>query len=315
MGLFLDTVEDNDEASGWKVEVRRQLLGIPQPPPRNFASLNCPQCDLSFFSSSELNDHFFEEHRHKDRGKNNDGRNSEQKFLEIDQSQLILIEEEMLLLQSRIDKNDRSVDYEWHRYGLRLDQSFQGQYLGGILEYLRAHDLEVNRYSTNRTALSENFYRAYNKLLPFQTAMAQQICQAIALKMNWFGEYKETPDSSLFCLAWHFFTQNYEEVSKINSIPIASNMYQRGIILDEFHSELLEIIKFYYSDRSALNHNRLCKLEVLLNEVSNENYASKLALLKARLYREWREFNQAKECYSVIRNHDKFGLEAGVFSG
>jgi hypothetical protein len=317
MGIYLDTVEDNDESLGWKVEARRQLLGIPQPPPRNLPSVKCPRCGLLFLKTSDLDDHIFVEHRHEQTGRRCYvyAESSHQKKLDIDPSQLIPIDEEMALLQLRIDKNDRRIEDEWHVYQPRLDESSQGQYLSGILEYLRAHDLEVNRCSTDFKSLSEHFNRAYRKLRPFRTLMAQQICQTIALKMSWFKEYTETPESSLFCLAFHFFTHSYEEVAKIDNLIVASNRRKQGVILDGFHSEFLEVMKFYYSDRLALNHNWICKLELLLSGVSNECCAGKLALFKARLYRDWQEVNRAKESYYVIRNHHEFGLEAREFNG
>jgi hypothetical protein len=316
MGIYLDTVEDNDELVGWRVEDIKQKLGILSPPPRSFPSSECPVCSQFFFTEIELNDHIFAEHRHNyiriDSHIIREG--TYINLSEADQSQLVELEKEIASLQVRIDKNDRSIDDLWSKYNAILYSPIQAQYLFGFLEYLRAHDLEVNRHSSDFNALSRHFGTAYGKLQPFSTLLAQQIRRTIAFKMNWFREHQEVPESSLFFLAWHFFTHSYEDVTVIHDLPIISSRHQQGIVLDGFHSELLEAIQLYYSDRSKLNYNWLNKLKCLAG-VINRNYLDKLNLFQARLYRDWQNAEQAKVAYRSIKTHPEFGMEASSFNG
>ncbi|NJL90040.1 MAG: hypothetical protein HC916_09810, partial [Coleofasciculaceae cyanobacterium SM2_1_6] len=163
--------------------------------------------------------------------------------------------------------------------------------------------------------LSRHFETAYGKLQPFSTLLAQQTCRAIAFKMSWFREHQEVPASSLFFLAWHFFTHSYEDATVIHDLPIIHSRHQQGIVLDGFHSELLEAIQRYYSDRSKLNYNWIDKLERLADGIINRNYLDKLNLFKARLYRDWQNPEQAKIAYRSIRTHPEFGMEASSFNG
>lgn len=316
MGIHLDTVEDNDESIGWRVEAIKQKLGVLPPPPRSFPSFKCPLCFQFLFTEIELNDHIFAEHR-RDYIRTDSRIIREDAYLnpdEADQSRFVELEKEIASLQMRIDKNDRSIDNLWSKYDAISYHPIQKQYLFGFLEYLRAHDSEVNRHSSDFNALSRHFGTAYGKLQPFSTLLAQQTRRAIAFKMNWFGEHKEVPEASLFFLTWHFFSNRYEDVTVIHDLPIISNRHQQGIILDGFHSELLEAIQHYYCDRSKLNHNWLCKLERLTDGISNRNYLNKLQLFKARLYRDWQDSEQAKAAYRSIKTHPKFGREASSFN-
>jgi hypothetical protein len=316
MGIYLDTVEDNDELAGWRVEAIRQKLGIPSPPPRIFPSFECPACIQFFFTEQELNDHIFTEHR-RDYIRIDSQIIREDTYLnldETDQSRFVQLEQEIISLQVRIDKNNRSIDDLWPIYDPSSYSPIQEQYLFGFLEYLRAHDLEVNRHSSDFNALSRHFGTAYGKLQPFSTLLAQQIRRAVAFKMNWFREHKEVPESSLFFLAWHFFTHSYEDVTAIHNLPMINNRRQQGIVLDGFHSEILEAIQYYYCDRSKLNYNWLHKLERLADGIANRNYLDKLQLFKARLYRDWQDFEQAKAAYRSIKSHPEFGREASCFN-
>jgi len=319
MGIYLDTVEDNDELVGLRVEAIKQKLGILSPPPKSFPSSECPACSQFFFTEIELNNHIFAEHR-RDYIRIDSHIIREGTYLnpdEADQSRFVELEKEIASLQVRIDKNDRSIDDLWSKYdAISYTYSpIQAQYLFGFLEYLRAHDLEANRHSSEFNALSRHFGTAYGKLQPFSTLLAQQIRRAIAFKMNWFREHKEVPASSLFFLAWHFFTHSYEDVTAIHDLPLINNRHQQGIVLDGFHSELLEAIQHYYCDRSKLNYNWLYKLERLADGIANRNYLDKLQLFKARLYRDWQDSEQAKLTYRSIKTHPEFGREASSFNG
>ncbi len=63
MGILSDTVEDNAESEGWRIESIRQKLGIPSSTPRSFPSVICPLCEQFFFSNTDLQNHIFNEHR------------------------------------------------------------------------------------------------------------------------------------------------------------------------------------------------------------------------------------------------------------
>ncbi len=76
---------------------------------------------------------------------------------------------------------------------------------------------------------------------------------------------------------------------------------------------LSPLLGFLLGDRSTLKYGWLVKLERLLNNMDNRNYKDKLALLKARLFREWGEVNQAKEAYRSIKTHPIVKAEATGF--
>ncbi len=316
MGIYLDTLEDNDESSGWRIDIIKQKLGIPALAARKLPSIVCPACTRFFFSQVELNNHLFEEHRHEYIEVNGNifREHDYINISEIDKLLLIDSDTEIEFLQLRIDRNDRTVDNEWSRHISDPCNSIYTQYKFGFFEYLRAHDLEVNRHSKDFQALSSHFGSAYGKLQPFSTFLAQLVRRVIAFKMNWFKEHTDIPEDSIFFLAWHFFTNTYENVKAINNLPTVNIRQQKGIILDGFHSELLEAIQMYYSKRSELNYNWLCKLEKLVEGIDNPNYLHKLALFKARIYREWDNIDKAQESYRTIRNHPEFKIEAKQFN-
>jgi hypothetical protein len=318
MGIFLDTVEDNAESQGWRVEFIRQKLGLMPSIPRSFPSIICPLCQQSFFNDKDLQNHIFKEHRDYDGCIyiNNRILAKDKQFTNEDFKNLNLndLDDIVFDLQSRIDKGN-TID-DWAKYKAPLNQSeehpLRQQYLKGMLEYLGAHYQEVKQQSTNYQSLSDQLGRAFGYLQPFPLLLAQQTRYSIAFKMNWFGELEKSPQDSLFFWAGHFFMNDYESVAKITLPPIGSRQTQ-GIIIDYFHEEFLEALIRYYCDRASLNYGWLEKLKCLIDNTNNRNYTDKLALLKARLFREWGEDKQAKEAYSSIRNHPIFKNEAQGF--
>lgn len=319
MGIFLDTIEDNTESEGWRAESIRQKLGIPSSTPQQFPAVSCPVCPQLFFSDTELQNHIFYEHRDYDGYFSinsrifREGSNFTEK--EIQEFNYTDLDDMVFNLQIRIDQGKRITD--WAKYKTPLHQSnehsLRKQYLKGMLEYLGAHYQEVIDQSGNYQSISEQFGRAYGYLQPFPFHLTQQTRRSIALKMNWFHQLEDAPENSLFFWAWHFFEHDYRTVTSVTLSPTSSRQVQ-GIILDHFHQELLEALRLYYSDRTKLNHGWLVKLELLLKETTNRNYLDKLALLKARLYREWGDVNQAKQAYRSIRNDPTFGAEARTFN-
>jgi hypothetical protein len=114
MGIYLDTLEDNDESSGWKIEEIREKLGIQSLPSRELPSIICPICQKFFFTVLEVNNHIFEEHRHEYVNTNLLFQSpNHQAFNELDLELLKNLETEIEALQVRIDRNDRTVDDEW----------------------------------------------------------------------------------------------------------------------------------------------------------------------------------------------------------
>ena len=275
----------------------------------------CPQ---RFFSDGELQDHIFDNHRDYCSYFSVNGRilPEASHFTEREVRELNYIDLDNIVfeLQTRIDKGNRIAD--WAKYKTPLHQSnehpLRKQYLSGMLKYLGAHYQEVIDQSINYQSLPEQFGQAYGYLQPFPFHLAQQTRRSIALKMNWFDQLEDAPENSLFFWAWHFFEHEYGNVTSVTFSPISSRQAQ-GIILDHFHQELLEAFRLYYCDRTTLNHRWLVKLELLLRETTNRNYLDKLALLKARLFREWEDVNQAKQAYRSIKYHLTFGSEARAF--
>ena len=231
----------------------------------------------------------------------------------LDVAEIECLDQKILKLQEKINRNDRSIDDEWHKYKSADFNQLQWRYLSGILEYLRAHDLEVNRHSSNSDTLSDQFGRAYGRLKPFPTQLAQGVRCAITFKMNWFHETIQIPETSLFFLSWHFFTHSYEVVDEIQDLPIPKMRNTQGVILDSFHLELLESIHLYYSERSTITNSWLEKLDRLLQGINNRNYFDKLYLFKARVYRGWHKDNEAKSEYRKIIAHPQFGSEASAY--
>lgn len=315
MGIFLDTIEDNTESEGWRAESIRQKLGIPTSTPQQFPAVGCSLCPQLFFSDTELQDHIFYDHR--DYCGNGRILNEGSHFTEKDIRELNYadLDDMVFALQTRIDKGQRIAD--WAKYKTPLHQSnehpLRKRYLTAMLEYLGAHYQEVIDQSINYQSLSEQFGRAYGYLQPFPFHLTQQTRRSIALKMNWFPQLGDAPKNSLFFWAWHFFEHEYGTVTSVILSPTSSRQAQ-GILLDHFHQELLEALRLYYCDRATLNHGWLVKLELLLKETTNRNYLDKLALLKARLFREWKDVYQAKQAYRSIRNDPTFGAEARAFN-
>jgi len=318
MGIFLDTVEDNAESEGWKIESIRQKLGIPSSTPYSFPSVICPLCQQFFFSNTDLQNHIFNEHRdyYGYIPVNGAILANDEIFTNEDIEKLNFSDLDDIIfdLQTRIDRGN-SID-SWVDYKTPLNRSnehpLRKQYLKGMLEYLGAHYQEINESSSNYQSLSEQFGRAFGYLQPFPSVLAQQTRYSITFKMNWFWQMAEASEYSLFFLASQFFINDYERVAAITLPPYSSRQTQ-GIIIDYFHEEFLEALKLYYCDRSTLKYGWLVKLECLLNNMSNRNYKDKLALLKARLFREWGEVNQAREAYRSLKTHPIFGAEAKGF--
>jgi hypothetical protein len=318
MGIFLDTVEDNTESEGWKIESICQKLGIPSLTPRSFPSVICPRCQQFFFSNTELQNHIFNEHRNYDGDISVNGSipANDEIFTNEDIEKLNFsdLDDIIFNLQTRIDRGN-SID-SWAEYKAPLNRSnehpLRKKYLKGMLEYLGAHYQEINESSSNYQSLSEQFGRAFGDLQPFPSVLAQQTRYSISFKMNWFWQMEEASGSSLFFWAGQFFRNDYERIAAI-TLPPSSSRQTQGIIIDYFHEEFLEALRLYYCDRSTLRCGWLVKLERLLNNMSNRNYKDKLALLKARLFREWGEVNQAKEAYRSIKTHPIFKAEATGF--
>lgn len=316
MGIYLDTVEDNDELIGQRIEASQPSNSVFRKVSESV--VKCPCCGVT---KKCLNDHIFSQHRH-DHTSNTTNQNCSLPNQNLRLKNLINIENEIFNLQKLIDKNDKQIHSLFSNYSLQLNDSSmqydstQKQYLRGCLEYLRAHHLEVNEHSSDLNTLSSQFEHAYTQLKPFSTFLANQIRCAVAFKMNWFRRdhnwflQDQGIPTSLFFLAWHFFNFNYEDVTKFDNFPIR-NRRKQGIILDQFHLELLNALQFYYCNRQKLNDNRLLnKLDELVRQTENPNYVHKLQLFKARLYRDWKDFEKAKIAYHAIKTHPYFGKEA-----
>jgi hypothetical protein len=316
MGIFLDTLEDNAESEGWRVESIRQKLGITPSTSQSFPSFECPLCQQSFFNDTDRQNHIFDEHRDYYVRVNGSILTKDKQFTNQDIKKLNFSDlgEIVFDLQTKIDRGN-SID-DWTNYTVPLNQPkehpLRKQYLRGMLEYLGAHYFEVLQKSINFDSLSEQFGRAFGYLQPFHLMLAQQTRYSVALKMNWFPQLAGVPEHSLFFWAGYFFTKDYETVTAI-TLPSFSNKQTQGVIIDDFHKKFLEGVELYYCDRSTLDYKWLLELEELLNDTSNRNYITKLQLLKARLFREWGYTNQARQAYRSIKNYSIFRVEAKGF--
>jgi len=317
MGIFQDTIEDNAESEGWRVESIRHKLGILPSTPRSFPSISCPLCPQSFFHETDRQNHIFKEHLDYDSNIDFNGSiiPKDEEFTDRDIKRLNVTDLDDIVfdLQTRIDRGN-SID--WANYKATFNQlndhSLRKRYFGGMLEYLGAHYWETNEQSTKYQSLSDQFYQAFRDLEPFPFPLAQQTRYSIAFKMNWFPQLAEAPEHSLFFWAGQFFVNDYKNAAAI-TLPPTGSRQNLGIVIDYFHEEFLEALRLYYCERSILKYGWLVKLERLLNDTSNRNYTNKLALLKARLFREWGEVNQARQAYRSIIYHPHFGAEAGGF--
>jgi hypothetical protein len=318
MGIFLDTIEDNAESEGWRLESIYKKLDITLSTPRSFPLIDCPLCQQCFFNNTDLQNHIFYEHRDYDGyiNINNCISIKDEQFTITDINKLNLNDLNNIIfeLQNKIDKG-HSID-NWADYKVYMNKlsehPLRKQYFKGMLEYLGAHYNEIKEKSSNYNSLSEQFGRAFGYLQPFPCKLAQQTRYLIAFKMNWFSQLAQAPQHSLLFWAGQFFVNSYENITLIH-LPPTSHRQTQGIIVDYFHEEFLEALRLYYCERSNLKYRCLVKLEHLLTNISNRNYIDKLALLKARLFREWGEINQAKQAYRNIRNHPTFYKEAKGF--
>jgi hypothetical protein len=310
MGILLDINEDNAESEGWRIEGIRQKLGIIPSQPQKFPTKICPICQRKFFSDHDLNNHIFDIHRHEtnfDIAKEIN-LDEETEITNIDYSD---IDNLLFDLQTQVNQG-KTID-DWYKYKQILNNSnehyLRKQYLEGIIEYIYSHYREIQGQGN-----SNNIGKAYGNLEKFAPYLkiAQQIRHSIAFKMSWFDQLSDS-GSSLFFLAWHFFTQSYEVVNK-TIIPLIKGRQEKGVIIDDFHQEVLEVLQLYYCDRSNLTYTNIKKLELLSQNINNPNYINKLTFLKARIFREWEDFAQAQQNYRKIRNHFIFGKEASSFN-
>lgn len=261
MGIFLDTVEDNAEDEGWRSDGIRRKYGIFPSNLQKIPSEICQICHQKFFTYSDLQNHIFDLHKDEKNTCLASDPYLEQsnEIINIDYSDInnLLFE-----LQTKINQGKRIDD--WSKYKQVLinpkEHNLRKKYLKGILDYINSH-----YYETTQETFVEQFERAYGDLDFFapKVKIAQQICCSIALKMNWFEQLNNLSDYSLFSLAYHFFTQPYQVVN-ITIIPLIEKRQKQGIIIDDFHQELLECLQLYYCSRSNLTYTNIRKLELLI---------------------------------------------------
>ena len=317
MGIFLDTVEDANESKGLKIDEKYGKYDLTFDK-KQIPSEICQVCGENFFNDSDLQNHIFDNHREYT-SQTHPKVNS---FEKTTINNLSVINSLFFELQKKIYENNSSQDLsickDYKDKMLKQSDENEKKYTEGLLEYIFGHFQEL-RKDYQYTSSSSAFERSYGYLEDFARRMkintAQQICCSIAFKMNWFETLKSLSQGlsyhSLFYLAWHFFTNPYQVVHE-KVLPDQVKRQHQGIIIDDFHETILELIRRYYCDRNNITFKNLEELNSLSN--NNPNYLSKLYILRARFFREWGNITKAQENYYKIRNNNIFGSEAKSFN-
>jgi len=317
MGIFLDTVEDNQER-GWDKEIDHYI--VIQPDIKSPMEV-CPECRGRFFTDQDLQDHIFEEHRHKDFlvrvGDKIQATKSD--FVRIEKSKLKNIEEIFRSLQEELQIGQSINTISFLDYLSRMIQNNSAdpvahQYCQGLLVYLEVSYFETFYPSSSQDIISR-LENVYGYLQPFynSNSLAKQIRCAIALKFNWFKALAKAPKDSFFYLAHIFFTRPYEDIELIQ-LPIESiprNSF--GLYVTENLEYLLELIAFFFSDRIDRDRYNQSYKYIETLETDNFNFRKKLYLINARVHRRLGNREEAERSYKKLKRDIDFSHEAKRF--
>jgi hypothetical protein len=314
MGIFLDTIEDNQER-GWHIDVQRDIDRVSQAEPSTHSpSKNCPTCNRMFFSDKDLQDHIFSEHRHE--------------LIETSLECSLIVSEadytNLPLAEAAQDYWNAQVEFVNHGY-LDLDQLNShihqprnhpglAKYYEGVMTYLEVAHFEKNSKSGNANAI-KRLERVYGYLQPFDDFISQQICHTIAFRFHWIDVLKNSPKSSIFYLAYIFFSSKFEEIEYIKLPAEAMQRRGDGIYISENADLLLELIVLFFEER--VNKSKFKKL---LRELEDENsknieFHSKFNLIAARIYRKLELYDQARQYYRRLNRDHRYSMESAAYPG
>lgn len=312
MGIFLDTIEDNQER-GWHIDVQRYIDRVSQAEPSTRSpSKNCPTCNRIFFSDKDFQDHIFSEHRHE--------------LIETCLEPSLIVSKadytNLPLAEAAQDYWNVQVEFVNHGY-LDLDQlnshihqasHYPGlvQYYKGVMTYLEVAHFEKNSKSGNADAL-KRLENVYGYLQPFNDFISQQICHTIAFRFHWISALKDSPKSSIFYLAYIFFSSKFEEIEYIKLSAEAMIRRGKGIYISENADLLLELIVLFFEER--INKSEFKKLLRKLEDENSKNieFNSKFNLIAARIYRKLEFYDQATQYYQRLNHDRRYSIESATY--
>ncbi len=180
----------------------------------------------------------------------------------------------------------------------KLNQ-LETRYLDGIVEYCHGLNLEHER---KRDLARTRIESAMDLLIPFRTAIAEELRHALALRMNCFLGQWGCSESSPFQIAERFFCKSCFDGGLPDDVPKAGRV---EIAIDPVSRMILDALDAYdEGDDEAV-------LRMLsLIEVRDRNDEDKATLIDARTRARRGDHKGAKAVYERFRAHPIFGEEA-----
>jgi hypothetical protein len=182
--------------------------------------------------------------------------------------------------------------------GLGLN-ALEGRYLDGILEYYHGTRLEVEgRMDLARPRLES----AMDLLMPFCTPIAEQLRDALALRMNCFAGQWNCPEESAFWIAERFFCAKYQGDMAAEVLP---SKCEPSIWIDPTASKILQALCAFRADNDR-------GVFSILNSVNvrDRNDEDKVTLIEARTKARMGDVRGALAAYKKFVDHPIFGEEA-----
>lgn len=176
------------------------------------------------------------------------------------------------------------------------------RYLQGVLEYCHAWQLEAkgdHLLAKDRLEASMDF------LMPFKTPLADELRNAMSLKMNCFAGQWGCDAASPFRAAERFFCLQARQGDDVSTY----HARELRVPLDLVSQRILYALMVYYEN------DDLAVLGILLDlrrEVRRRggNDESKLTLLEARTRERGGDARAAAALYETLLDHPVFGEEA-----
>ena len=173
------------------------------------------------------------------------------------------------------------------------------RYLNGIIEYCHGLKLEQER---KRDLARSRLESSMDLLIPFGTAIAEELRHALALRMNCFSGQWGCSDRSRFRIAERFFCTSV--VSE--ELPEKDHQVNRlEISIDPVSRMVLDALEAYYDGDDQAVFKSLASIEM-----RDRNDEDKVTLIDARTRARKGELSGARAAYERFLEHPIFGEEA-----
>lgn len=184
---------------------------------------------------------------------------------------------------------------------LKLNE-LETRYMQGVLEYCHAWQLEAKG---DHLLAKDRLEASMELLTPFKTPLADELRNAMSLKMNCFAGQWGCDAASPFRVAEQFFCLQVRQGDDVRLHPIRD----LRIPLDLVSKRILNALMVYYEND---NPGVLGILLDLKREVRRRggNDESKLTLLEARTRKRGGDARGAADLYAALLDHPVFGEEA-----